>query len=353
MHFMLALVALFALFAFVGVPNHKDWYIRNLDPTGPAQAAGLVEGDRILSINGTPLQSYDDLAAVVAPLADTPTTLTVLRAGQTFQVPLQIAWRLTHSGEAGIDGLLYNERVLAVNGTPVTTYADFLSLVEEGKTYQVHAYGVQGNDTVEFDVTVTINSLDRTSGSKGYLGVGLDAHDATVGPFTAIGRTFSKFGQGATASLKGVAAFFSPDGLGRTFTDAITPSNPSSSTQTPTSDAERVKTNSAENKRAISIIGAARVGKQTADSSGPAGLLAFLAFLNVAIGVFNLLPLLPLDGGHIAVATYERIRSRKGRAYHADFAKLLPVTYVVVLFLVSLFVVTSLRDIFNPINVPR
>ena len=161
-----------------------------------------------------------------------------------------------------------------------------------------------------------------------------------------------QFERGVTASLKGVAAFFSPDGLGRTFTDAIRPSDESPSTA-PVSDSQRLAENSRNEKRAISIIGASRAAKQTADAEGMSGFLALLAFLNVAIGVFNLLPLLPLDGGHIAVATYERIRSRRGKRYHADFAKLLPVTYAVVFFLVSLFVVTSLRDIFDPINVSR
>ena len=66
--------------------------------------------------------------------------------------------------------------------------------------------------------------------------------------------------------------------------------------------------------------------------------------------VFNLLPLLPLDGGHIAVATYERVRSRRGRFYHADFAKLLPLTYLVVALMVSLMLFTGLRDIVDPLK---
>ena len=43
----------------------------------------------------------------------------------------------------------------------------------------------------------------------------------------------------------------------------------------------------------------------------------------------NLIPLLPFDGGHIAIATYEAIRSRKGKPYRADIRKLLPVSYAV------------------------
>jgi membrane-associated protease RseP (regulator of RpoE activity) len=68
------------------------------------------------------------------------------------------------------------------------------------------------------------------------------------------------------------------------------------------------------------------------------------------IGIFNLLPLLPLDGGHAAMAIYERIRSRPGRPYHADFAKLLPLTYAVVMVLVVLGVTTMYLDIVNHID---
>ena len=80
------------------------------------------------------------------------------------------------------------------------------------------------------------------------------------------------------------------------------------------------------------------------------GALLFYASFNIFIGVLNLLPLLPLDGGHIAVATYERVRSRKGRMYHADFAKLLPLTYVVVVLMASLMLFTGLRDIVDPLK---
>ena len=68
------------------------------------------------------------------------------------------------------------------------------------------------------------------------------------------------------------------------------------------------------------------------------------------IGIFNLIPLLPLDGGHVAIATYERIRSRKGRQYHADVMKLMPLAYAVVMVLVVLGAATIFLDIVNPIH---
>jgi membrane-associated protease RseP (regulator of RpoE activity) len=66
-----------------------------------------------------------------------------------------------------------------------------------------------------------------------------------------------------------------------------------------------------------------------ASQSGLGSVLWLLAVVNISLGIFNLIPLLPLDGGHVAIALYEGVRSRiRGRAYHADVAKLTPLFYV-------------------------
>jgi membrane-associated protease RseP (regulator of RpoE activity) len=83
-----------------------------------------------------------------------------------------------------------------------------------------------------------------------------------------------------------------------------------------------------------------------------------LASLNFFVGVFNLLPLLPLDGGHIAVAWYERIRDklRKLRGKVAggpvDYTKLSSVTMVLVFIGGAVTLLTVTADIVNPIRLP-
>src|SRR4051794_7544316 len=106
----------------------------------------------------------------------------------------------------------------------------------------------------------------------------------------------------------------------------------------------------------VSVVGASRIGGESFKLHAGIVFLALLGGLNVFIGVFNLLPLLPLDGGHIAVAWYERLRSwfaaRRGRPDpgRVDYNKLLPVTYVVILMFGGLTLLTLAADIVNPIT---
>jgi membrane-associated protease RseP (regulator of RpoE activity) len=81
-----------------------------------------------------------------------------------------------------------------------------------------------------------------------------------------------------------------------------------------------------------------------------AGFLGFFAMINLFIGIVNLAPLLPLDGGHVVIATYERIRSRRGHRYQVDVVKLLPLTYLVIMLLGVLFVSTIFLDLVDPIR---
>ena len=77
----------------------------------------------------------------------------------------------------------------------------------------------------------------------------------------------------------------------------------------------------------------------------------FFGLANIFIGAFNLLPLPPLDGGHLAVATYERWRERGGRGrYLSDPRKLAPVTTFVATFLLLLAIGLLYLDIANPID---
>ncbi|QIS14480.1 M50 family metallopeptidase [Nocardia arthritidis] len=106
----------------------------------------------------------------------------------------------------------------------------------------------------------------------------------------------------------------------------------------------------------VSVYGASKIGGETADHGKWNLFILVLASLNFFLGAFNILPLLPLDGGHIAVVLYEKVRNsiRGWRGQQpgspVDYLKLLPVTYVFVVIGGAYMVLTLVADIVNPIQ---
>ncbi|MEO5724068.1 MAG: site-2 protease family protein [Ilumatobacteraceae bacterium] len=95
--------------------------------------------------------------------------------------------------------------------------------------------------------------------------------------------------------------------------------------------------NNDPNTQPSTVVGISRLSATIGQESGLGGILLVLAGVNVFVGLLNLFPLLPFDGGHAAIATYKRLRSRKGRpAYRADVAKMIPVTMAVMVLLAFL-----------------
>jgi membrane-associated protease RseP (regulator of RpoE activity) len=102
--------------------------------------------------------------------------------------------------------------------------------------------------------------------------------------------------------------------------------------------------------RPTTVVGVTQVSGTVGETQGFVGVLYLLAVLNVFVGVFNMFPLLPLDGGHAAVATYERVRERGGRRYFADVSKLMPFAMGVIMVLLVLFVSGLYLDVTQPLR---
>ncbi len=102
----------------------------------------------------------------------------------------------------------------------------------------------------------------------------------------------------------------------------------------------------------MSVVGIGRVATQ-AERQGVYYFLSILIALNIVLGLMNMLPMLPLDGGHVAIAIYERVRTRRGRPYYqADASKLLPVAYAFMAVLVVIIGAAVFLDIAHPIANP-
>lgn len=112
----------------------------------------------------------------------------------------------------------------------------------------------------------------------------------------------------------------------------------------------------------VGPVGVARVSGQALTGSSPlydriGFFLLIIAGLNVTVGIFNLLPLLPMDGGHIAVLLFEQARSAVYRLIgrrdpgRVDLTKLMPAAYLVLFLLVGLSLLLLAADILNPVQI--
>ena len=298
------------------------------------------------------------LSSLVRARAGTSVDLTVLRDGHEMTVPATIGWSLTDTSAAQL-GLEGGDRVTAVNGTPIATYPDLVGAMAnaDGSTELTYTREM-GSSTAAVIGPVTLASDDY----KGFLGVGQEPLIERTSLIGAAGDSVSQFGTIVNQSVQGIGRVFSPSGIGNLFTQVRTANDDSgaapaagqeATSPSSSSSSGGSSSNVAENAdRPSSIFGIVSVGAQLGDELGWAAVLVLLAAVNIFLGLINLVPLLPLDGGHVAVACYEGIRSRIARRpYRINMAKLLPLTYVVVLVLMGLFLSTLYLDVVDPINI--
>jgi membrane-associated protease RseP (regulator of RpoE activity) len=168
----------------------------------------------------------------------------------------------------------------------------------------------------------------------GLIGVSLGAPVERVGPVVGVARTGTDIARFSWASVVGVAHLFSPSATVQRFGQV--------------SSATAANRASANGTRVQSVIGVVQTATD-AVHAGIGDLLIILVSINLFIGIFNLFPMLPLDGGHVAIAVYEKIRTGRSRVrYRADVSRLVPYTWALVAFLGVLFTTSILTDLLHP-----
>jgi membrane-associated protease RseP (regulator of RpoE activity) len=234
-------------------------------------------------------------------------------------------------------GIRPHDRIVSVDGTTFSNFRKMSDYLRAHPGADVNLVVQRGSRT--FDATATLATENPSTGEHvGFLGVGPTYPTVRKSPASAVVESGKQFGSLTKATVQGLWHIFSPKGVSH-YVDTIV--KPDANTKAGVPDAGRP----------TSIVGIVQVGSELAHD-GWVNVLYLLFGVNVFIGLFNLLPMLPFDGGHVAIATYEKIRSMiSGRRYQADVAKLLPFTYVVVAALALLFVTSIYMDIAHPISI--
>ena len=245
------------------------------------------------------------------------------------------------SGPALEAGLDIGDRIVTIDGEHFESF-DALSEHLRANPGEV-ASVVVSRDGAERTFEVTLARRNPSTGEKvGFLGIRPEYDRVRVDPLSGAGRSVKEVGTTIWGSIRGLGHVFSPDGLSG-YVDTLSNAG---------EEGDEPEVGPGAEDRFLSPVGAVRFASQALASS-IVDVLGFLFAINVFVGVFNLVPLLPLDGGHVVIATYEKIRSMlSGRRYQADVAKLLPLTYAVFVILVVIGVSALWIDIVDPVDNP-
>jgi membrane-associated protease RseP (regulator of RpoE activity) len=307
MHFLQALVLAFIVFTVLGVPGNTGlanrlgapapapdtWTIGRVVDGTAASAAGIEVGDELVSIGGEPVETFSDVGQLVEPNPNRPVELVVIRDGEELRLDATLGSRPADPDE------------------PDAVQQGFLGISE--------GYPDQG--------PVRVNPIR--------------------GGIEAVKLTY----EGARETVVGLASFFTGgvDDFAADVANGGSEAPEESGTGAGSSSSGSGSSSEPDTDRLVSIYGILRIGQAALDV-GLWYFLLLMAGVNISIGLLNMIPLLPLDGGHAAIATYERARSVGGRRHMVDVSRLLPITYAVFMFMMLLGLSAIYLDIVDPIG---
>jgi membrane-associated protease RseP (regulator of RpoE activity) len=237
------------------------------------------------------------------------------------------------SSKAGLEA---GDKILSFAGTNVESWADVEALLAKNVGREVAIVVERAGSQRTLSINPVLLVMDGTS--RPYLGVYLETKRVQQSPLEAV----SLLGQMMADTANMIIQL--PIQAGAALTEIA-----------PGSDRN--------DSGAISIIGLGQFSGQIASSESISledkilSQLGLLMSLNVALFVFNMVPLVPLDGGHIAGAIYESIKRRvfklRGKKWErpVDTGQMMPIAYFVASLLIVLTIVLVLRDVLNPLSI--
>jgi RIP metalloprotease RseP len=364
MNFAIGFLVLIVLYMSFGVATNTGWTVDKPQAGTAAAAAGFAHGDRLVSLDGKPISGWTEFGKEIQHRAGDTLTVVVQRSGERVTLHPTVGWVLNGTSATRLAPLESGDTVTKVGVTATATFAavrEALRDAPKGQTaVEVLRDGGRYRTTVPTPVTLPAD------GDRGFLGISATPKVARQGPLQAVHTAGNQFAGLISGSVGALGRFFSPSGLTRWTKYVVTDQGSSSSSSskslpqltpigphTPAATSNQpVSASAPENNRILSLVGVLRLGSQ-AGGAGAAVVLFLLALINIFLGLLNLVPLPPFDGGHAAVATYEAIREKlSGRPYRADMAKLIPVTYAVLALMGFIFVSSTYLDLLHPAQNP-
>ena len=300
-------VVIFVLIFLSGVPVQKP-DIGNVTENSPAARAGLMMGDRVLEINGTPVLSWDEIEASVRQDMGRPVSLKIRRGGETLDVSVtpekragkNIFGESKESWDIGISPLIYpivgrvmngtpaekagireGDRIIDIGGTELKTWQDVTSIIHENPGRELRFKIKRDDQLIEFLISPekkTEKTPDGKEKAIGLIGISPAPNDfvRTFGPVKALSLGITRTWEISALTLVSIVKLI------QRVIPAETIGGP--------------------------ILIFQMAGQQA--SHGAMNFFSFMAVISINLGILNLLPIPVLDGGHILFLGIEALRRK-------------------------------------------
>jgi membrane-associated protease RseP (regulator of RpoE activity) len=225
-------------------------------------------------------------------------------------------------------GLRSGDRIVAVDGDQVASFEELRAALQ-GK----------GDEEITIDIVrdgqaLSVQATPVKQGERGFLGFQPSEETRRIGALAAIPESIKLFWDTTVATVKGLGSFVT--GLANRM-----------SAPEPAPTGAAPGGGEVDGGGPIGIVGITRLAGQAVANNQWAIFVAILIQLNIVVGVFNLLPLPPMDGGYLAFVLWQVVTRRE-----VDLRKVVPVAALIVGLLVMLTVGLVWLDITNPVEYP-
>lgn len=316
----------------------KSWQKLMVMMGGPFM--NLILGTVILVAVGSGIGQYQPNTTVAFVATCSPTASDVDCAKKLVPAPAELA------------GLMVGDQITAFDGKPVHWWSDVEPLLTNNASAPIELTVLRNGVSQQISLQPSMAYLPVLDASGNAVTGANGKAEYALRPFIGIGRGYAHQPISVSASLNVVGQEIVSTAklvftLPQQAISAVAQLNPNSKR---------------DPNGAISIVGIGQIASQTASAQGAsledklASQLTMLGGLNLALFVFNMLPLLPLDGGHVAGVIYGyckrgfyRLRGKRFEG-QVDMARMIPIANLAAAMLVLVSIVFVLRDFINPIH---